>query len=230
MKMVFKTILFIWISLVIIAGITFPITANPVQWNELPLIPGLGDKARIIFFHVPMAWVTTLAFLVSLFFAVRYLWKKNVVDDIRSASSAGLGLFFCILATVTGSLWAKFNWGSFWNWDPRETSIFVLLLIYGAYFALRSSVEVEEKRATLSAVYAIIAGATAPFFIFVMPRIVEGLHPNQAIVSRGKLSMNPTMLIIFLCSLAGFTALYIWILRIRVRIEQLDNKLHAKGE
>jgi heme exporter protein C len=230
MKMAFKTILFIWISLVIITGISFPITANPANWNELPLIPGLEDKARIIFFHVPMAWVTTLAFLTSLFFAIRYLWKKNVLDDIRSSSSAGLGFVFCILATVTGSLWAKFNWGSFWNWDPRETSIFVLLLIYGAYFALRSSVEGEEKRATLSAVYAIIAGATAPFFIFVMPRIVEGLHPNEAIVSRGKLSMNPTMLVIFLSSLAGFTALYFWILRLRVRIEQLDNKLHEKGE
>jgi heme exporter protein C len=228
--MVFKSILFVWISLVVIAGMTFPITANPVQWNELPLIPGLEDKARIIFFHVPMAWVTTLAYLVSLFFAIRYLGKRDPIDDIRSSASAGLGLLFCILATVTGSLWAKFNWGSFWNWDPRETSIFVLLLIYGAYFALRSSIDVEEKRATLSAVYAIIAGATAPFFIFVMPRIVEGLHPNEAIVNRGKLSMNPTMLIIFLSSLAGFTALYIWMLRLRVRIEQLDNKLLEKGE
>jgi len=227
--MLFKLILFLWLSLVIVAGISFPITMNPIHWNELPMIPGLEDKARIIFFHAPLAWVTTLAFLVSLFHAVRYLGKKNFNDDIRSSASAGLGIMFCILATVTGSFWAKFNWGSFWNWDPRETSIFVLLLIYGAYFALRSSVEGEEKRATLSAVYAVIAGVTALFFIFVMPRIVEGLHPNEAIIVRGRISMNSTMLIIFLCSLVGYTALYMWLLRLRVRIAQLEFQLLEKG-
>ena len=228
--MAFKLILGLWLSLVIILGISLPITANPTNWYELPLVPGLEDKARIIFFHVPMAWVTTLAFITSLFYGIKFLAKKNMDDDLKSAASAGLGLMFCILATVTGSLWAKFNWGSFWNWDPRETSIFVLLLIYGAYFALRSAVEGEEKRATLSAVYAIIAGITAPFFIFVMPRVIEGLHPNEAIVSRGKLSMNPTMLIIFLSSLAGFTALYFWMLNLKVRAERLELKYHLKGE
>ncbi|MDI6766540.1 MAG: cytochrome c biogenesis protein [Bacteroidota bacterium] len=228
--MTLKLILGIWLSLVIIAGISFPITENPTNWYDLPNVPGLEDKARILFFHVPMAWVATLAFIVSLIYGVKFLSKKNMDYDITSASSAGLGLLFAILATTTGSLWAKFTWGSFWNWDPRQTSIFVLLLIYGAYFALRSSIEGEEKRATLSSVYAIIAGVTSPFFIFIMPRIVEGLHPNEAIVSQGKISMNPTMLIIFLCSMAGFTALYFWILNIKVRLEQFDLKHHLKGE
>jgi len=228
--MAFKLLLGIWLCLVIIAGISLPITKNPTNWYDLPFVPGLEDKARIIFFHVPMAWVTTLAFIISLIYGIRFLAKKNMDDDLKTAASAGLGLMFCILATVTGSLWAKFNWGSFWNWDPRETSIFVLLLIYGAYFALRSAIEGEEKRATLSAVYAIIAGATAPFFIFIMPRIVEGLHPNEAIVSKGKISMNPTMLLIFLSSLAGFTALYFWMLNLRVRAERLELKHHMKGE
>ena len=228
--MAFKLLLGIWLCLVIIAGISLPITTNPINWYDLPFVPGLEDKARIIFFHVPMAWVTTLAFIISLIYGVRFLAKKNMDYDLKSAASAWLGLMFCILATVTGSLWAKFNWGSFWNWDPRETSIFVLLLIYGAYFALRSAIEGEEKRATLSAVYAIIAGATAPFFIFIMPRIVEGLHPNEAIVSKGKISMNPTMLLIFLSSLAGFTALYFWMLNLRVRAERLELKHHMKGE
>ena len=74
----------------------------------------------------------------------------------------------------------RFAWGAFWSWDPRQTSIFALLLIYGAWFALRSSIESEEKRATLSAVYAIIAFLTVPFFIFIMPRIMSGLHPGSA--------------------------------------------------
>ncbi|MBI4810849.1 MAG: cytochrome c biogenesis protein CcsA [Ignavibacteriales bacterium] len=228
--MTLKLFLGIWLSLVIIAGISFPITENPTNWYDLPFVPGLEDKARIIFFHVPMAWVATLAFGISLIYGIKYLSKENLDYDIKSVSSAGLGLIFAILATVTGSLWAKFSWGSFWNWDPRQTSIFVLLLIYGAYFALRSAIEGDEKRATLSAVYAIIAGVTAPFFIFIMPRLVEGLHPNEAFVSQGKISMNPTMLVIFLCSLSGFTALYFWMLNTKVRLERLELKHHLKGD
>lgn len=222
--MALKYILFGWLTLIIIMGIGLPISENPQNWYELPYVPGLDEKARILFFHVPMAWVTTLAFIMSLVFGIRYLSTKELGYDIKSSASAGLGLLFCILATLTGSLWAKFNWGSFWNWDPRQTSIFVLLLIYGAYFALRSAVEGEEKKAALSAVYSIIAGVTVPFFIFVMPRLVEGLHPNEAFVSQGKITMNTAMLVIFLGSLAGFTGLYFWMLNIKVRIENIHGR------
>ena len=216
-----KIFLGIWLTAVITAALLFPTVPEPQRWYEYPLIPGLGDRARILFFHVPMAWTTVLAFIMSMVYAIRYLAKKDPLDDLRSVSSAGLGLMFCILATVTGSLWAKFNWGSFWNWDPRETSIFILLLVYGAYFALRSAVDVEEKRATLSAAYAIIAGATVPFFIFIMPRITASLHPDPIVNARGKLEMNGSMLTVFLSSLAGFTALYFWVLDLRVRAGRL---------
>ncbi|MFI5253397.1 MAG: cytochrome c biogenesis protein [Bacteroidota bacterium] len=216
-----KIFLGLWLTIVIIVAFSFPIVSQPQNWYDLPMVPGLEEKARILFFHVPMAWVTVVAFLVSMGYGIKYLVKKNPDDDIKSVSSASLGLMFCILATVTGSLWAKFNWGSFWNWDPRETSIFVLLLIYGAYFALRSSLDVDEKRATLSAVYSILAGVTVPFFIFIMPRILQSLHPDPIINNRGKIDMNHTMLIIFLSSLAGFTALYFWMWTLKFRLERL---------
>ena len=106
--------------------------------------------------------------------------EEKFDDDVKSYAAAQLGMIFCILATVTGAVWAKFAWGSFWSWDPRQTSIFALLLIYGAWFALRSSIESEEKRATLSSVYSMIAFVTVPFFIFIMPRIMTGLHPGSA--------------------------------------------------
>lgn len=193
---------------------------------SFPFIPGLEERAKIIFFHVPMAWMTVVAFLVSMWYGIRYLRKKDLDDDFRSAASAGLGLLFCILATTTGSLWAKFNWGSFWNWDPRETSIFVLLLVYGAYFALRSAVEIEEKKATLSAVYSIIAAVTVPFFIFIMPRIMPGLHPGSAddnsagpVVSSG--GMDMAMRIILYSMLGGFLALYVWLMRIQGRLHRI---------
>ena len=193
---------------------------------DVPKVGNLYETIRNLFFHVPMSWTAVVAFLVSMVYGVKFLVKRNLDDDIASSSSASLGLMFCILATVTGSLWAKFNWGSFWNWDPRETSIFVLLLIYGAYFALRSALGEEEKRATLSAAYSIIAGVTVPFFIFIMPRVMASLHPDPIVNARGKIEMNGTMLVVFISSLAGFTGLYVWMLNLRVRAERLELKYH----
>lgn len=199
---------------------------------SFPYIPGLEERAKIIFFHVPMSWMTVVAFLVSMWYGIRYLRHKDMRDDFRSAVSAGLGLLFCILATTTGSLWAKFNWGSFWNWDPRQTSIFVLLMVYGAYFALRSAVEVEEKRAALSAVYSIIAASTVPFFIFIMPRIMPGLHPGSAgdvnvgpVLSSG--GMDASMRVVLYALLVGFLALYIWLMRIQMRLYRIS---HTRAE
>ncbi|MFH0992303.1 MAG: cytochrome c biogenesis protein CcsA [bacterium] len=215
------------ITFVLIAGIAIPLSPNPQGFFEFPTIPTLEEKARNIFYHVPTAWTTVVAFLVSMFYGFRYLKTKNMEDDIKSVSSAGLGLLFCVLATITGSLWAKFNWGSFWNWDPRETSIFILLLIYGAYFALRSALDNEEKRARLSAAYAILAGLTVPFFIFVLPRMVSGLHPGSKGDPQGSgpvvnFTMTGNMLFIFLMGLLGFTLLFIWLFRLRVRAATIE--------
>jgi heme exporter protein C len=216
-----KIVLGIWISVVIVLGFSLPMVAQPEHWYELPVIPGLEDKARIIFFHVPTAWLSVVAFVSSMVYGIRYLRKKNPDDDIKSASAASLGFMFCILATVTGAIWAKFSWGTYWNWDPRQTSIFVLLLIYGAYFALRSAVDVEEKRASLAAVYSIIAAVTMPFFMFIMPRILASLHPEPILNVQGKVHMNTTMLIVFLASLTGFTGLYLWMWHLNVRTQRI---------
>lgn len=217
----------ILITFVLAAGLAIPLSLQPQGWLEFPTIPALEQKARNIFFHVPVAWTTVVAFLVGTFYGYRFLKTKSIDYDIKSVSAAGLGLLFCFLATITGALWAKFNWGSFWNWDPRETSIFILLLIYGAYFALRSAVDTEEKRATLSAVYSIVAGITVPFFIFVMPRIMSGLHPGAKGDPDGagpvvEFHMSANMLVIFFAGLLGFTLLFVWLLNLRVRAARLE--------
>ena len=209
-------------AVVIVLGVSLPMVSQPSRWYELPVIPGLEEKARIIFFHVPTAWLSVLAFVSSMIFAVRYLRKRDLDEDVKSASAAGLGFLFCLLATVTGAIWAKFSWGTYWNWDPRQTSIFVLLLIYGAYFALRSAVESDEKRATLAAAYSIIAAVTMPFFIFIMPRILSSLHPEPILNTQGKVQMNTTMLVVFLASLAGFTGLYFWMWNLHVRARRIE--------
>jgi heme exporter protein C len=229
MNIVVKIFISVWLTAVIIAGISIPMVPGAEGFFQFPVIPGLEEKARNIFFHVPMAWTSVLAFFMALFFGIQYLRTKDHDYDLRSVSSAGLGMLFCILATVTGSVWAKFNWGSFWNWDPRETSIFILLLIYGAYFVLRSAIEEEEKRAALSAVYSIIAGITVPFFVFVMPRIMSGLHPGSLGDEQGsgpvvEMNMAPNMLVLFFASLFGFTLLYFWMYSLRIRTARLEHQ------
>jgi heme exporter protein C len=232
--MAVKILLGVLLTGVVVLGFGLPMSPAPQSWYELPVIPGLEEKARIIFFHVPTAWLSVVAFLTSMLFAIQYLRKREPIDDIRSSAAAGLGFMFCILATLTGAVWAKFNWGSYWNWDPRETSIFVLLLIYGAYFSLRSAVEVEEKRATLASVYSIIAAVTVPFFIFIMPRIMTGLHPGARGDPEGagpviEFKMSPNMRVIFFSSLIAFTLLFYWMFTLRVRAARLEAH-HQSGD
>ncbi|KAF0152447.1 MAG: ABC-type cytochrome c bioproteinis transport system permease component C [Ignavibacteria bacterium] len=227
-------------SFVVIAGITFPIVPQPTVWYEFPVIRGLEEKAKIIFFHVPTAWLSVLAFLMAMLYGIRYLRNKNIDDDLKSAAALQLGMMFTILATVTGSIWAKFTWGAFWHWDPRETSIFILLLIYGSLLALRSAVENEDKRARLSAVYSIIAFLTVPFFIFIMPRIMVGLHPGSMEFDpvTGKIvqgtspvidfKMNVNMRMVFFTSLFAFTILYFWMYKLRYKTLIIKDKLSKK--
>lgn len=230
--MIWKIILYLLLAFVSVAGIAFPIVKNPEKWYEFPFIPGLEENAKIIFFHVPTSWLTVIAFFMSFYFSIKYLRKKDLNEDIKAHTSAQLGMIFCILATVTGAVWAKFAWGAFWSWDPRQTSIFALLLIYGALFALRSSIENEERRATLSSVYSIIAFITVPFFIFIMPRIMTGLHPGSADDTNAgpvvDFKMNANMMLIFYLSLAGFTLLYYWLWQLGYKSILLKEKFNKQ--
>ncbi|GIV96165.1 MAG: cytochrome c biogenesis protein [Herpetosiphonaceae bacterium] len=168
-----KLLLGVWLGTVMLA-----------MFLWVPPHEGLGNLGRIIIVHVPTAWVTVLAFLISAIYSGLYLRRRRPEHDDRALAAAEAGLLFSILATVTGSVFAKAVWGSFWNWDPRETSIFVLLLIYAAYLALRSAIEDDERRRRLAAVYSLLAFITVPFLIFVIPRIAEStLHPNCALLA-----------------------------------------------
>jgi heme exporter protein C len=199
------------------------VSANPFM--TYPFIPSLEDRTKILNFHVPMAWISVLAYLISMIYAVQYLRTKDLKYDTPLVASASLGTLFAILATVTGMLWAKFNWGSFWNWDPRQTSILILLLIYGAFFALRSSIDVAESKARLSSVYAILAFITVPFLVFILPRMATGLHPGSAddsstgpLVSSQSGMLDSNMLISFGLAMFGFSMFFFWLLNLQIRI------------
>ena len=195
-----------------------------------PAAKGLGETTRILFFHVPCAWIATLAFLVSAVYSIRYLRSQNMLMDLKASSAAQIGLVFTILATVTGSIWANEIWHSYWNWDPRESSIFILLLIYAAYFALRSAIEEKQQKARLAAVYSIIAFVTVPFLIFVVPRLVESLHPDPLINTTGKVEMDSKMSTVFFGSFLGFTVLFFWMLYLKIqtaRLSQVNIKVNS---
>jgi heme exporter protein C len=171
-----KILLGLWMAGVIVA-----------MFAIVPQYIGLGDAGRIIIMHVPTAWVTSLAFAVSAIYSALYLWRRDPAHDAGAVAAAEVGFVFCILATVTGAIFAQIVWGVFWNWDPRETSILVLLLIYAAYFALRSAIDDPNRRHRLSAVYNLFAAVTMPFLLFVAPRVAESsLHPNCAFIQGSK--------------------------------------------
>lgn len=172
--------------------------------------------ARIIVFHVPCAMVATVAYLVSAIYAIAYLIRGGVPNDIKSAASASLGFLSTGLATVTGMVFARIEWGTAWNWDPRETSILMLLIVYAAYFALRSALPNNAGRAKISAAYNILAGVMMPFFVFVLPRIAPAsLHPNKA-------SLAPEYRAVMGAAMLGFLLLYTWMFRLTVRVKELE--------
>jgi heme exporter protein C len=171
-----KLLLGLWMAAVIVA--TFVV---------VPPIQGLGNVGRIFIIHVPTAWLAVLAFAVSAVFSILYLWRGRIGDDANAVAAAEAGFLYTLLATVTGAIFAQAVWGIFWNWDPRQTSIFVLLLIYGAYFALRSALDDGTRRRRLASVYALLAFVTVPFLMFVIPRAAEStLHPNCALLPGSK--------------------------------------------
>ena len=185
----------------IVAGIIF----------FVPPIKGLGELAKIIFFHVPTAWVAVVAFFSSAFFAAKFLRTKNFSFDELSARAAKLGFVFVLLSTVSGAIFSKLNWGAYWNWDPRQTTIFVLILIYGAYLTLRAAVTDEKIRAKVSAVYSLLSVLTVPFLVFVLPRMYFSLHPSP--ISSSGVEMDSEVLIVLIAAVVDATLIFVRLMR-----------------
>jgi len=154
--------------------------------------------------------------------SVLCLWRRGPDQDRAAAAAIEIDLVFCFLATVTGAMWARVMWGAWWNWDPRQTSISVVLVFYAAYLVLRGAIEDPDARARLSAAYAVLGLVVAPFFFFVLPRMVSfTLHPDAVINTRAKVEVESRMLQVLLASSAGFTVLFFWLHRLRLRVLRL---------
>jgi heme exporter protein C len=186
----------------------------------VPPAEGFADPrwARLVIAHVPCAMLAVLAYVVSTVYAIVFLAKGSMASDMKSAVSAKLGFAFTMAATGLGMIFARIEWGSAWNWDPRETTILMLMLVYAAYFALRAAIPGAKARARISAAYNVLACVVMPFFVFVLPRIMGGLHPNSAHLSlEYRIALRAGML--------GFLWLYIWLFRSQVgRLERKVRK------
>jgi heme exporter protein C len=200
MKTLALWLLWLWMAVVLWASFFYA-----------PLAAGfIGQSSRILFFHVPLAWTSFIAFFAAAYWSIRYIRGRRMEHDRAAAAAVEIGFVFCFLATVTGALWARIMWGEYWNWDPRQISIILVLIFYGAYLALRGAVPDEEKRARLAAVYAMIGAVVTPFFFFIVPRITFSLHPDSVINTRGKIDMDSKMFQVLLASFVGEVALYFW--------------------
>jgi heme exporter protein C len=220
MRKLVAPLLWLWMAVVIVAA-----------FHWAPLAEGFkGQSSRILFFHVPMAWVSFVAFMAAGIWSVRFLaGRREARHDHAAAVAIELGLVFAVLATVTGAIWARIMWGAWWNWDPRQTSIVVALLFYAAYLALRAAVADAESRGRLSAAYATLGLIVSPFFYFVLPRLGFTLHPDAVVNTRGDVDVEPRMLAVLIASSVGFTVLFFWMHAVRARLARAEQRLLEEG-
>jgi len=180
----------------------------------------LKNNYRILFFHLPSAITSFLAFTITLAFSILYLWKGNMRFDVYAVASAKAGIFLITAALISGSIWARVAWGSYWNWDPRETTVLILWFVYAAYFALRESIDVRETKARNSAILAIFGYVTIPL-TYLSAYIGFSLHPTTRELRIG-LNVGQTLGIMIL----GFILLYFAYLLIESKAGML--KLEAE--
>lgn len=200
------------------------LTALGMVFLYAPREATMGDVQRIFYFHVSSAWVGFFAFFVTFLAGILYLIRGERRWDILALSSVEVGLTFITMAVVTGSLWARPVWGTYWTWEPRLTISAVQLLIYIAYGMLRRAVEGLERQARFAAVYGIVAFVTVPLSWFAI-RWWRTIHPE--ILSGGEMALTLKMVQTLLVSLAAFTLLYATLLRQRIRLERFADALAA---
>ena len=206
----------LWMTLVIIGGLLI----------QIPEIPILEQTVRNLFFHVPM-WMTMFAmFTISLIYSIRYLNSPNYLFDIKAESAAKIGMVFGICGLLTGSLWARFTWGTWWTFaEPKMNLAALAMMIYVAYFVLRSAFDDEEKRAKISAVYNIFAVTTIPFLLYVVPRQLTSLHPG----ADGNPALSeitaPELRYILYPAMIGFIAIGFWLYDILHRYKTIQSRI-----
>ncbi|MGH7916496.1 MAG: cytochrome c biogenesis protein CcsA [Candidatus Binataceae bacterium] len=200
-----------------LSAITFGlmIAALLMVFVYVPTEAQQGIVQRIFYFHVPCAWVAFAAFGLVAICGVFYLWLGQQVWDDLAYAAAEAGMVFCTLVLVTGSIWAKPIWGTWWTWDSRLTTTLILWLLYGGYLMLRAMAEDTPQVARFAAVVGIVAAADVPVII-VSVRLWRTIHPAVLVTRQGGHGLqDPRMVATLLVAMAAFTALFVWLLMLR---------------
>lgn len=177
-----------------------------------------GIVQRIFYFHVPCAWVAFAAFAIVAVAGIFYLWLGGQIWDDLGYSAAEIGMLFCTLMLLTGSLWAKPIWGTWWTWDSRLTTSFVLWLLYGGYLIMRAMLEESEQVARFAAVVGIVAALDVPVVI-VSVRLWRTIHPAVLVTRQGGHGLeDPRMIVTLLVAVAAFTLMFVWLLILRLTV------------
>ncbi len=189
-----------------------------------PLEAVMGAVQKVFYFHVAAAWVGLLSFVVAAAAGIGYLRTQCAIWDISGVAAVELGMVFLLIAIITGSIWARPIWNTWWTWDPRLTTVTITELIYAAYLMLRQGIESPERRARFGAVYAIIGFLSVPL-TFLSIRIFRTIHPvvigSGDPGASGAFDMSPKMLHTFFFSLFTFTVIYAVLLWHRIRLGSL---------
>lgn len=188
----------------------------------------MGNVQRIFYFHVGSAWVAALAFFVALLSGIAYLRNPSRTWDTIAVGSVEIGLVFTSMTIISGSVWGRPAWNTWWIWSPRLTSITVLWLVYVAYFMLRGAIEDEEKRGRFSAVY-VIAGFVTVIITFLSIRLLRDIHPvligESSAAAEGLQEfsgLDSTKMVISLnVSVLTFSVLYLAWLANRLRLQKM---------
>jgi heme exporter protein C len=192
----------------------------------VPRLVIVNETIRALYFHVPMWFGMVVMFLVSTIYAIKYLKTPSVKNDILSVEFANTGLVFGLLGIFTGMIWANYTWGSPWHGDPKQNAAAIALLVYLAYFVLRGSVDNQEQRSRLSAVYNIFAFAAMIPLIFIIPRMTSSMHPgNGGNPGFNTYDLDSRMRMVFYPAVAGWILLGVWIATLRVRMRNAEEQI-----
>jgi heme exporter protein C len=184
---------------------------------------GNGHIAKIIFVHVPLAIVSFIGFIAAAGFGVAYLVTRKAQWDDLSYASIEVGWLFAVLATAMGAYFSRLAWGEWWSWDPRQTTMLLVLLTYTAYLLVRGAIEDPERKASVSAAYAVLGAVASIFLYWVVPYLptvqAASAHPS-GIIARGGLDFH-YRLVVRLAMLA-FLLLFVQLVRTKSAILRLE--------
>jgi len=193
---------------------------------EVPRLNILNETIRALYFHVPMWFGMIILLSISLFHSINYLSSSSLKHDIKAVEYVNVGVFFGVLGILTGMFWAQFTWGEWWSGDPKQNASAIGLLIYMAYFVLRGSLEDEEQKARISAVYNIFAFSALIPLLFVLPRLTDSLHPGSGgNPGFNAYDLDSKLRLVFYPAVVGWTLLGVWVASLRIRIKKIENVL-----